>query len=189
MKNFLQRLLIFIMGCCFIPTLDAEENLSLSTEKPIVVIETNKGTFEVTLFPSVAPKACENFLKLAKSGKYDGVPFHRVIPNFMIQGGDFESKNGRGGKSIWEKPFEDECSPTVKFDKSGVLAMANAGPNTNGSQFFITTAPTSWLQGKHTIFGEVTKHYEVVKALEAQGSSSGMTKEPVYIVKVYQKTV
>jgi len=160
---------------------------AMASERPVVVIETTKGNIEVTLFPDIAPKACENFIGLAKNNKYDGVKFHRIIPQFMVQGGDIEHKDGYGGKSIWGKPFEDECNPAVRFNKPGLLAMANAGPNTNGSQFFITTAATPHLQGKHTIFGEVTKGYEVVKALESLGSRSGATKEPLQIIKAHLK--
>ncbi len=159
----------------------------MAAKRPVLVIETNKGNFEVTLFPDVAPKACENFIGLAKKDKYNGVKFHRVIPQFMIQGGDFENNNGTGGKSIWGRSFEDECSAAVKFDRPGLLAMANSGPGTNGSQFFITTAPTTWLQGKHTIFGEVTKGMDVIKAIEAQGTHSGTPKELLKIIKVYPK--
>jgi peptidylprolyl isomerase len=187
MKNLFKRFLMLMMGCFCIHTLHAEGDLSMAAKRPIVVIETNKGTIEVTLFPDVAPKACENFLGLAKIEKYKGVKFHRVITNFMIQGGDWENGDGTGGKSIWGKPFEDECTSAVKFDKPGLLAMANSGPKTNGSQFFITTVPTHWLDGKHTIFGEVTKGYEVVKALEALGSQSGYPKELLTIIKVYPK--
>jgi peptidylprolyl isomerase len=178
-KNLFKRFLMLIMGCFCIHTLHAEEDLSMAAKRPVVVVETNKGNFEVTLFPEIAPKACENFIGLAKNSKYDGVKFHRVIPGFMIQGGDYERQNGTGGKSIWGTAFEDECNPVVKFDKPGLLAMANSGPKTNGSQFFITTAATGWLQGKHTIFGEVTKGMDVIKAIEALGSQSGATKEPL----------
>lgn len=115
--------------------------------------------------PEVAPKACENFTKLVEKGYYDGTVFHRVIQGFMLQGGD-PTATGRGGESIWGKPFEDECTPQVTFNRKGLLAMANAGPRTNGSQFFITVAPTAWLNGHHTIFGEVIKGYEIVTAIE-----------------------
>ncbi|HXV19293.1 MAG TPA: peptidylprolyl isomerase, partial [Candidatus Omnitrophota bacterium] len=104
---------------------------------PIVVLETNQGNVEIQLLPQVAPKACENFTKLAEKGYYNGLIFHRVIREFMIQGGD-PTGTGRGGESIWGKEFEDETDPDVKFNKPGILAMANAGRNTNGSQFFIT---------------------------------------------------
>jgi len=130
-----------------------------------VILETSEGVIHLKLMPEVAPKTCENFLGLVEKGYYDGVIFHRVIPDFMIQGGD-PTGTGRGGESIWGKPFEDECDREVSFDKKGLLAMANAGPNTNGSQFFITTAETPWLHMRHTIFGEVTEGYDVVEKIE-----------------------
>lgn len=122
---------------------------------PVVVLKTTQGNIELHLFPEVAPKAVENFITHVKNGYYDGVAFHRVIKGFMIQGGD-PTESGRGGESIWKKPFEDEFKGLL-FDRAGVLAMANSGKNTNGSQFFITTAPTPWLNGYHTIFGEISK--------------------------------
>ena len=103
-----------------------------------IKMETTKGVIGFNLFDSVAPKTCENFITHAKNGYYNGIIFHRVIEQFMIQGGD-PTGTGRGGESIWGRPFEDECSPDLAFDKPGLLAMANAGPGTNGSQFFITT--------------------------------------------------
>ena len=137
----------------------------------IIVLETTQGRVEVKLFSDVAPKACENFIGLVKKGYYDGIIFHRVIKSFMIQGGD-PTGTGRGGSSMWGSNFEDEVRGDVKFDKVGILAMANAGPNTNGSQFFITTAPTPWLNGKHTIFGEVVSGYENVQKIENQPANS-----------------
>lgn len=134
-------------------------------EQPIALIETNQGTIEVALRPDIAPKAVENFIKHSEKGYYDGVIFHRVIKNFMIQGGD-PMGTGIGGVSVWGKPFEDEFSSSVSFAEPGVLAMANAGPRTNGSQFFITTAATPWLNNKHTIFGKVIKGYDVVQKIE-----------------------
>src|SRR5687767_7686045 len=112
--------------------------------KICVVLETNQGNIEIELMPEVAPKACENFIGLIRNGYYNGVTFHRVIAGFMIQGGD-PTGTGMGGQSIWGKPFVDECKPHLKFDEKGLVAMANAGPNTNGSQFFITTDATPWL--------------------------------------------
>jgi len=132
----------------------------------MVVLETNQGVIEVKLFTDIAPKACENFIGLVNKGYYNGIIFHRVIKNFMIQGGD-PTGTGRGGESIWGRPFDDEVSPVVKFDKEGLLAMANAGPQTNGSQFFITTISTPWLNMKHTIFGEVVSGYDIVKKIES----------------------
>ncbi len=127
----------------------------------VLIFETSAGNFEVQLYPQVAPKACENFMALAEKKYYDGLIFHRVIKSFMIQGGD-PTGTGRGGESIWGKPFEDEVSDNVQFEKAGILAMANSGPNTNGSQFFITLAPTPHLNKKHTIFGEVISGFEIV---------------------------
>lgn len=153
----------------------------------IVVFETNQGNIELKLMPDIAPKACENFIGLVKKGYYNGIIFHRVIKDFMIQGGD-PTGTGRGGQSIWGKPFEDEVAPAVKFDGVGILAMANAGPNTNGSQFFITTAKTPWLNMKHTIFGEVVSGYEVVQKIE--GAATGAQDKPLSeqkIIKAYLK--
>lgn len=155
-------------------------------QQPIIVMETTQGIIELELKPKVAPKACENMIKLAKKGYYDGVPFHRIIKSFMIQGGD-PTGTGAGGASVWGKPFEDECSSLVQFDKPGLLAMANAGPGTNGSQFFITTVETPWLNGNHTIFGEVIKGYDVVKKLE--GVETGMQDRPVKEQKIIKMTV
>lgn len=134
-------------------------------KNPKVIIETTQGPIEFVLYADVAPKTVENFIKHAKDHYYDGTVFHRVIPEFMIQGGDPKG-NGTGGESIWGKAFEDEFSAKLQFDKPGKLAMANRGPNTNGSQFFITVAPADWLNNKHTIFGEVVKGYDVVEKIE-----------------------
>ena len=130
-----------------------------------ILLETTQGTIEFKLYEDIAPKTCENFTTHIKNGYYDGILFHRIIESFMIQGGD-PTGTGRGGESIWGKPFEDECARDVAFDRPGLLAMANAGPGTNGSQFFITTVATPWLHMKHTIFGEVVKGMEIVTKLE-----------------------
>lgn len=166
----------------------AEEKPTMTQEKsPIVVFDTTQGSFEVTLKPDVAPKATENFLGLVRKQYYNGTIFHRVIKSFMIQGGD-PTGTGTGGQSIWDKTFADEVSPSVKFDHPGILAMANRGPNTNGSQFFVTTAPTPWLNQKHTIFGEVTKGYDVVQKIENTKTTPGdRPAEPQKILKVYVK--
>jgi len=132
---------------------------------PKAVIHTNQGDITVELYPDIAPKAVKNFIELSKRGYYNGVIFHRVIKNFMIQGGD-PTGTGRGGKSIYGKVFENEYKPNVVFDKPGLLAMANRGPNTNGSQFFITVRPTPWLNGGYTIFGKVIDGFDVVKKIE-----------------------
>lgn len=132
--------------------------------KLVAVFETNMGTFECELFEDKAPKTVANFVGLAEKGYYNGVIFHRVIDNFVIQGGD-PTGTGSGGESIYGHPFEDEFHPSLKHDKAGVLSMANAGPNTNGSQFFITLAPTPWLDNRHSIFGQVIKGMNVVRAI------------------------
>jgi peptidylprolyl isomerase len=157
-------------------------------EPTTVVLETNQGAIEIKLMPEVAPKACENFLKLVGKGYYNGLIFHRVIKGFMIQGGD-PTGTGMGGESIWGAPFEDEVTPQATFDRPGLLAMANAGPNTNGSQFFITTAKTPWLNMRHTIFGEVVSGYDVVQKIE--NSPTGPSDRPATeqkIIKAYVKT-
>jgi cyclophilin family peptidyl-prolyl cis-trans isomerase len=141
-----------------------------SKEMTVAVIKTNMGTIEIELFADQTPKTVENFVGHADSGYYNGVIFHRVIQNFMIQGGD-PTGTGRGGESIWGKPFADEIVPSLTFDEPGILAMANAGPNTNGSQFFITVAPTSWLDGHHTIFGKVIGGMDVVYAISKVATS------------------
>jgi len=135
-------------------------------QNPVVIIETTQGKIEVALLPEAAPKAAENFLRLSEKGYFNGLIFHRVIKDFMIQGGD-PTGTGRGGQSVWGKPFEDEVKADVKFETSGVLAMANSGPSTNGSQFFITTVPTPWLNMRHTIFGKVLNGQDVVKKIES----------------------
>lgn len=156
-------------------------------DNKIVVLETNQGVIEIKLKPEVAPKACENFTKLVEKGYYNGLIFHRVIKGFMIQGGD-PTGTGSGGESVWGKSFEDEISPVAKFDSQGILAMANAGPNTNGSQFFITTAKTPWLNMRHTIFGEVVSGYDVVQKIEnVETVGSDRPKQEQKIIKAYLK--
>ena len=152
-----------------------------------VVFETTQGKIVFALKPEIAPKACENFEGLVKKGYYDGITFHRIIKNFMIQGGD-PTGTGRGGQSIYGQPFEDEFKPNVMFNKAGILAMANAGRNTNGSQFFITTVPTPHLNGRHTIFGEVVEGMDVVKKLEnVVTDGRDMPMQPQKILKAYLK--
>ncbi len=152
----------------------------------MVVFETNQGIVEIKLMTDSAPKACENFMALVEKGYYDGTTFHRVIKNFMIQGGD-PTATGRGGESVWGKPFEDEVTETVTFEKPGLLAMANSGPGTNGSQFFITTASTPWLNMKHTIFGEVVSGYDVVQKIE--NTEIGAMDKPVTEQKIIKASI
>jgi peptidyl-prolyl cis-trans isomerase-like 1 len=133
-------------------------------KKTVAIIKTNMGNIEIELFAKETPKTVENFVSLAKKGYYKGIIFHRVIKNFMIQGGD-PTGTGTGGESAWGGKFDDEIVPALKFEKAGILAMANAGPGTNGSQFFITLVPTPWLNGKHTIFGKVIKGMDIVNAI------------------------
>ena len=162
----------------------------------IATFDTNRGTFKVTLFADKAPKTVENFVGLAEGTKeftdpktgektkrpyYDGLIFHRVIKDFMIQGG-CPIGQGTGGPGY---KFGDEFHPELKHNKPGLLSMANAGPGTNGSQFFITTVPTPWLDNRHTIFGEVTEGYDVVDAIgKTKTGPMDRPAEPIVINKV-----
>lgn len=166
-------------------TLEKGNNL-MSDSITVAVIKTNMGTIEIELFADKTPKTVENFVGLAEKGYYKGVIFHRVIKNFMLQGGD-PTGTGRGGASFWGGKFEDEIVSDLKFDSAGILAMANAGPNTNGSQFFITLAATPWLDGHHTIFGKVISGMDVVKAIGDVKTAAG--DRPVNEVMMEEVTI
>jgi peptidyl-prolyl cis-trans isomerase A (cyclophilin A) len=168
------------------------------TDTLTATLRTNQGTIVIRLFPDHAPKTVRNFVELAEGGRewtdpgtgqvttqklYDGTIFHRVIPDFMIQGGD-PLGSGRGGPGY---KFADEIHPDLRFDRPYLLAMANAGPGTNGSQFFITVAPTPWLNGKHTIFGEVVQGADVVDLISRV--KTGSQDRPVEDVTVDSVTI
>jgi peptidyl-prolyl cis-trans isomerase A (cyclophilin A) len=195
-------MLVKNLAVCFVVsaiTLSAAEKKV--NEEIFAVFETSKGNITCILYPEFAPKTVDNFIGLAEGKKewtdpvskqkikkplYNGTIFHRVIPNFMIQGGDPLGR-GIGGPGY---TFKDECSPNLKFDKPGRLAMANSGPNTNGSQFFITVVETSWLNNKHTIFGQVTEGQKIVDEItKVKRNAMDKPLEPVILknVKIIRK--
>eukprot|EP01090_Pellita_catalonica_P007942 TRINITY_DN18561_c0_g1_i1.p1 TRINITY_DN18561_c0_g1~~TRINITY_DN18561_c0_g1_i1.p1 ORF type:complete len:195 (-),score=21.67 TRINITY_DN18561_c0_g1_i1:405-938(-) len=148
-----------------------------------VQIETSLGSFVLELYWDHAPKTCHNFYSLAKKGYYDKTIFHRIIKNFMAQGGD-PTGTGRGGESIYGGKFEDELTPKLKHTGAGILSMANSGKDTNGSQFFITLAPSPWLDGKHTIFGRVESGMQTIKRIgNIATDASDRPSQPVTILK------
>ena len=163
-----------------------DELMKLEDNEYLVAqISTNMGDIEIELYAKQAPITVKNFAGLANQGFYDGLIFHRVIDNFMIQGGD-PTGTGRGGNSIYGTTFEDEFDPTLKHDGAGVLSMANRGPNTNTSQFFITLVPTPHLNGRHTVFGRVISGLEVVMAIGRVKTTPDDNRpiEPVVMEKV-----
>ncbi|MDR2421894.1 MAG: peptidylprolyl isomerase [Deltaproteobacteria bacterium] len=153
-------------------------------ERPVAVFDTNRGLFKIELFTDLAPATAGNFIKLAEEKFYDGTIFHRVIDEFMIQGGD-PTGTGTGDPGY---KIKDEFGPGLAHSEPGVLSMANAGPNTGGSQFFITLAPTPWLDGKHAIFGRVVEGMEVVKKIGST-PTSGRNNRPVDEVKIITLTI
>ena len=183
----MKKILIMLFLGIFMSLVSNVYGEDVAPKDKTVVLKTNQGVVEIKLMGDAAPRACENFVGLVKKGYYDGIIFHRIIKKFMLQCGD-PTGTGRGGSSIWGKPFKDEVSPDVTFNKPGLVAMANAGPNTNGSQFFITTVKTPWLNMRHTIFGEVISGYDVVQKIESvPTNSSNRPLSEQKIIKAYLK--
>ena len=168
---------ITIIGACANQNNETSKPINKESKKmndsiTAAVIKTNMGTIEIELFADQTPKTVENFAGLSEKGYYNGVIFHRVIDNFMIQGGD-PTGTGRGGESFEGGKFADEFVSSLRHDGPGVLSMANAGPNTNGSQFFITLVATPHLDGKHTVFGKVINGMDVVVAIGKVKTGAG----------------
>ena len=175
--------LVFISGCFSSSATPpvAEQNGQVSTNNRIATFDTSQGIIKVQLFEDKAPVTTKNFIALVDKGFYNGLIFHRVIDDFMIQGGDPQG-NGTGGPGY---TIRDEFSPDLKLDSPGILAMANAGPNTGGSQFFITLAPTPWLNNKHAVFGKVIEGLDVVKAIgKVKKDSNDKPLQDVVIKKI-----
>ncbi|HPO56775.1 MAG TPA: peptidylprolyl isomerase [Ignavibacteriaceae bacterium] len=193
MKKITLALLLFaLIAGCYAQNTNQKNNkgktMTESQEKKeqkvVAVMKTTMGEIEIELFDKLTPKTVNNFVGLANKGYYNGVIFHRVIDNFMIQGGD-PTGTGRGGESIYGKKFEDEIVSTLRHDGAGILSMANAGPNTNGSQFFITLVATPWLDGKHTVFGKVISGMDIVQAIGKVATTKPYDK-PVTDVKMIE---
>lgn len=193
MKKLFSLVFIFslFIGCA--NGNSSDKNQSQQQEKSIIkvstvvaLIKTSMGTIEIELFEKQTPKTVANFVGLSEKGYYNGVIFHRVIENFMIQGGD-PTGTGRGGESIYGAKFEDEFVASLKHDEPGILSMANSGSNTNGSQFFITLIATPWLDGKHTVFGKVIGGMDVVQAIGKV--AKGLGDKPVTDVVMEEVTI
>ncbi|WP_106626875.1 peptidylprolyl isomerase [Selenomonas massiliensis] len=170
-------------GMSFNMLLDQNKGAQRTVANRIAVFTTNKGTFEVELFEDKAPITTKNFIDLVEKGFYDGLIFHRVIDGFMIQGGD-PNGNGTGGPGY---KIPDEFDPSLKHDDEGILSMANAGPNTGGSQFFITLAATPWLDNKHAVFGKVIDGMDVVR--DIGHTKTGYGDRPVHDVVIEKITI
>lgn len=184
-KSKLLFLLVITLIMCVGCSMDGNSAKKVTNaSEQIAVFNTSMGSFEVKLANRYAPKTVENFVKLVNKGFYNGVIFHRVIDNFMIQGGD-PTGTGMGGPGY---VIKDEFSPNLKHDSEGVLSMANAGPNTGGSQFFITLAPTPWLDGHHAVFGKVIKGMDVVHAIgHVKTNATDAPLKPVIINSIVIK--
>lgn len=153
-----------------------------------VILETTMGKLTVELYWKHAPRTCRNFAELARRGYYNNIKFHRIISNFMVQGGD-PTGTGRGGSSIFGKTFEDEISMELKHTGAGIISMANSGPNTNGSQFFFTLAPTQWLDGKHSIFGRLSDGLSVLRRMGmVETDNNDRPVEDIRILKAYPES-
>jgi len=180
---------ISIIGCSkdYLNQPSANKDTMNNKLNPVVIMETSAGTVNIELWPDIAPKTVKNFVGHVENGYYDGIIFHRVIKGFMIQGGD-PTGTGGGGQSIWGDKFEDEVTSDVQFDSKGLIAMANSGPNTNGSQFFITTKQTPHLNMRHTIFGKVIVGYNTV-ITDIENTQTGPTDRPIEEQKIIRATM
>jgi peptidylprolyl isomerase len=176
------EMMLFLLALLLLPISAGCDQTELTY--PVVVLETTAGSVDILLFRDVAPKACENFITLAQQGFYNGILFHRIIPKFMIQGGD-PTGTGTESISIYGDRYEDEFSDKILFDRPGRVGLANAGPNSNGSQFFITLVPTPWKNKKHTVFGQVIRGFDTLKKLESCGSQAGYVSPPQSILRVH----